>query len=244
MSCHNVVSLCGRTYKSSFSHESKHYCRPRKDEISSPEDFNYSTWTTTDELSKQSSICLRTSKEDHEQGFPNLCTQFEIWRKLPPDRTPDVKGKSKMKDTLNDEFTHLREHWQHDYADIMNGTKEELSPWREVNHEINLIDSNKRYHYDLPCCPNSLRDQLHEKINWYVKAGWWEPRAVSQPAPMLCILKKNTKLCTVVNSQQQNENTVKDVTPLPDREIICEDVAWAKIRSKIDLSNAYEQVHI
>ena len=61
---------------------------------------------------------------------------------------------------------------------------------------------------------------------------------------MLCILKKNTKLCTVVNSRQQNENTVKDVTPLPDREIICEDVAWAKIRSKIDLSNAYKQVYI
>jgi hypothetical protein len=28
-----------------------------------------------------------------------------------------------------DEYTHLREHWQYDYADIMNGTKEELPPW-------------------------------------------------------------------------------------------------------------------
>ena len=147
-----------------------------------------------------------------------------------------------MKNTLNDEFTHLCEHWQHDYADMMNGTKEELSPWWEVNYKINLIDLNKRYHYYLPCCPNSLRDQLHEKINQYVNAGWWEPRAVSQAAPMLCIHKKDTKLHTVVNGQQQNENTVKDVTPLPDQEIIHEDVAWAKIRSKTDLSDAYEQV--
>jgi hypothetical protein len=37
---------------------------------------------------------------------------------------------------------------------------------------------------------------------------------------------------------------VKDVTPLPDQEVIWEDVARAKFRSKIDLSDAYEQVHV
>jgi hypothetical protein len=67
---------------------------------------------------------------------------------------------------------------------------------------------------------------------------------VNQAAPMLCIRKKDTKLRTVVDRRQQNKNTVKDVTPLPDQEIICEDVAWAKIRSKIDLSDAYKQVRV
>src|SRR6202023_3710998 len=37
---------------------------------------------------------------------------------------------------------------------------------------------------------------------------------------------------------------VKDVTPLPDQEVIREDVARAKYRSKIDLSDAYEQVRV
>jgi len=32
---------------------------------------------------------------------------------------------------------------------------------------------------------------------------------------------------------------VKDVTPLPDQDIICLDIARAKICSKIDLSDAY-----
>ncbi|KAK0211842.1 hypothetical protein IW262DRAFT_1236417, partial [Armillaria fumosa] len=41
-----------------------------------------------------------------------------------------------------------------------------------------------------------------------------------------------------------NENTVKDVTPMPDQDNIREDVARAKYRSKIDLSDAYEQVHV
>ena len=37
---------------------------------------------------------------------------------------------------------------------------------------------------------------------------------------------------------------VKDVTPLPDQDIIHLNIARAKIRSKIDLSDAYEQIHI
>ena len=37
---------------------------------------------------------------------------------------------------------------------------------------------------------------------------------------------------------------VKDVTPFPDQDQIRMDVARAKYRSKIDLSNAYEQVRI
>jgi len=37
---------------------------------------------------------------------------------------------------------------------------------------------------------------------------------------------------------------VKDVTPLPDQDVICLDIARVKICSKIDLSDAYEQIHI
>ena len=59
---------------------------------------------------------------------------------------------------------------------------------------------------------------------------------------MLCVRKKNNALRTVVDGQHRNENTVKDVTPLPDQDVIRLDVARAQIRSKIDLSDAYEQV--
>jgi hypothetical protein len=59
---------------------------------------------------------------------------------------------------------------------------------------------------------------------------------------MLCIRKKDSHLRTVVDARQRNENTVKDITPLPDQEVIREDVARGRIRSKIDLSDAYDQV--
>ena len=60
----------------------------------------------------------------------------------------------------------------------------------------------------------------------------------------MCIPKKDGHLRTVVDARQRNSNTVKDLTPLPDQEIIWEDVANARFKSKIDLADAYEQVRV
>ena len=65
-----------------------------------------------------------------------------------------------------------------------------------------------------------------------------------QAVPMLCILKKNGKLCTVFDLQEQNDNMVKDMTPFPDQGIIHNDMARAAYCSKPDMSEAYEQIHI
>ena len=113
-----------------------------------------------------------------------------------------------------------------------------------MNHEIHLIDDNKQYRYHLLRVPHSLHDQFHEKINRYVNAGWWEPRSVSQAAPMLCLSKKDGNLQTMVDARQHNNNTIKDITPLADQGIIQEDVAQARICSKVDLSDAYKQVRV
>jgi hypothetical protein len=59
---------------------------------------------------------------------------------------------------------------------------------------------------------------------------------------MLVVPKKNGNIRTVVNAQKRNANTVKDVTPFPDQDLIRLDVARANHHSKIDLSDAYEQV--
>jgi hypothetical protein len=128
--------------------------------------------------------------------------------------------------------------------DIINGALEWLPPLREVNHRIPIMDENKRYKYHSPRCLDSLKPELIEKIARYTRAGWWEPIQVDQVAPMLCVHKKTMALHTVVDGRQRNENTLKDVTPLPDQDLIRLDVARAKIRSKIDLSDAYEQVCI
>jgi hypothetical protein len=68
---------------------------------------------------------------------------------------------------------------------------------------------------------------------------------ISQAAPMLCIFKKDSvKLHTIINRCKCNDNMEKDVTPFPDQEQIRHDVAQAKYQSKIDMSNAYEQIRV
>ncbi|KIJ55676.1 hypothetical protein M422DRAFT_118727, partial [Sphaerobolus stellatus SS14] len=67
----------------------------------------------------------------------------------------------------------LREAWQNRYSDIFGDIPLELPPFREVNHEIKLIDPSKVIHYRTPRCPEALKEQLIDKINQYVTAGWW-----------------------------------------------------------------------
>src|SRR6187551_1318580 len=84
--------------------------------------------------------------------------------------------------------------------------------------------------------------ELNEKIDRYTRAGWWTESTTEQAAPMLCIPKKNGKLRTIVDYRQRNANTVKDVTPFPDQDNIRQDVAKHKYQSKINMSDAYEQI--
>ena len=113
-----------------------------------------------------------------------------------------------------------------------------------INHEINLIDPEKRIHYRLPKCSEHFREELSQKIERYTTAQWWIPAVAHQAVPMLCIPKKNGKLRTVFDLREQNDNMVKDVTPFPDQDIIRNDMARVAYRSKLDMSKAYEQIHI
>ena len=66
--------------------------------------------------------------------------------------------------------------------------------------------------------------------------------SVLQAALMLCITKKTGKLRTVIDCRKRNNNMVKDMTPFPYQDQIRMDIVRVRYRSKIDLSNAYEQV--
>jgi hypothetical protein len=153
-------------------------------------------------------------------------------------------GDNEKAPLTEEDIPRLRQQWYEEFKDILEGTPEELPPLQEVNHEINLIDPDKRYTHRLPTCPVPLRPQFHEKLNRYVNVGWWKETRASQAAPLMCLPKKDGRLRTVIDARQRNDNTVKDVTPLPDQDTIREDVARAKYRSKIDLADAYEQVRV
>ena len=113
-----------------------------------------------------------------------------------------------------------------------------------INHQINLIDPNKRSNYHLLKCPDALKEDLAEKISRYTSAGWWVPTTIRQAVPMLCVLKKNGKLHTVFDLCMQNENMEKNVSPFLDQDTIWHDVACAAYRSKLDMSEVYKQICI
>lgn len=183
---------------------------------------------------------LAKMQEDNE--CQNVCwtnTQVDKQIVLPRPR----KGKERMEYTEED-IPALHQGWYDEFEDLLQGVPEEMPPFRDVNHKIPLIDPNKCYHYHLPCCLNSLKAEFSEKVEKYMRAGWWTLTSVNQATPMLCLPKKDQHLRTIVDCHQRNENTIKDVTPMPDQDSIREDVVWGKYRSKIDLSDAYEQVQI
>ena len=74
--------------------------------------------------------------------------------------------------------------------------------------------------------------------------GWWIQAAAKQVTPMLCIPKKNGTLRTIFDLRQQNKNTWNDVTPFPDQDAIGHDILCAKFRTKLDMTEAYEQTRI
>jgi Reverse transcriptase (RNA-dependent DNA polymerase) len=77
-----------------------------------------------------------------------------------------------------------------------------------------------------------------------VKANWWITITTDQVAPMLCIPKKEGTLRTVIDQWEQNTNTIKDIMPMPDQDNICNSVACTRYQMKVDIADAYEQIHI
>ena len=89
-----------------------------------------------------------------------------------------------------------------------------------------------------------MKSSLRKLRGTPLHSQWWIPAVAHQAVPMLCIPKKNGKLCTVFDLWEQNDNTVKDVTLFPDQDIIHNDMARAAYCSKLDMSEAYEQICI
>jgi hypothetical protein len=138
----------------------------------------------------------------------------------------------------------LRDKWMSDCEDMISAIPAELPPLREINHKIPLVQEDMKYRYHRPRCPDALQRLLMEKINRYTCAVWWEAKTTEQAAPLLCIIKKNGKLRTVMDLRLRNDNTVHDLTPMPDQDRIRNDVARAPYRSKLDMSDAYKQIRV
>ena len=137
------------------------------------------------------------------------------------------------------------------YADPLCRVVEEteLPPLRAINHTIPLIDEKKTYTWRPSKCPEIFREQWATKRDAYLKSGRWKLTTARNTVPMMLIPKphkpKNTQeLRTVYDLREQNKNTVKMTSPLPDIEGILRRVTGKRFRSVLDLTAAYKQIRI
>jgi hypothetical protein len=139
----------------------------------------------------------------------------------------------------------IRAKWKRLFEPLMREPPLELPPLRDINHDIKFMDDEKKISYYRARCPEALKAQLLEKIQTYIHANWWYEGVAEDAPPMLCLFKKDKeKLRMVIDLRKRNDNTVKDLTPFPDQDEIREAVARGKYRSKLDMTSAYEQIHV
>ncbi|KAG6869835.1 hypothetical protein C0995_000220, partial [Termitomyces sp. Mi166 len=112
------------------------YRQPTANEISEPSNIFVDgfllkaksvSWSTTSTVSQPP---VRLMMED--TGEVHLHALREWFEPVSQARQKRVDiGKDKPHKLSEDDFPHLCQAWQQEFADIVNGTKEELPPWRE-----------------------------------------------------------------------------------------------------------------
>ncbi|KAG6893356.1 hypothetical protein C0995_000765 [Termitomyces sp. Mi166 len=200
-----VASMVVKNAVGSLQPTGEVYHQPMANEISEPLNIFVdgaslkvkSVRWSTDSTVSQPPIRLKT--EDTEEAHLHALREWFEPASQSCQKRID-KDRKKPQRLSEDDFPRLHQAWQQEFADIVNGTKEELPPLREVNHEINLIDEGKQYKYHLPRCLRALQKQLCEKTNRYLNAKWWEPWVATQAAPLLCIPKKDGTLRTALDA--------------------------------------------
>ncbi|TFK59417.1 hypothetical protein BDN72DRAFT_751180, partial [Pluteus cervinus] len=101
-----------------------------------------------------------------------------------------VKVGAKDRPSISDEVRRgLREKWVSKIKDLWWPEELTLPPWREVNHEIRLLDPLKRIAHPKARCAEDLRPQFMAKMNRYETAGLWISTTSPSSAPMLCLRK-------------------------------------------------------
>ena len=123
----------------------------------------------------------------------------------------------------------------------------DLPPFRAINHTIPLIDKSKIYPWRPSKCPEIFRTQWAEKRDAYLRSGQWKVTSAGNTVPMLLIPKPKTfplQLWTVVDLREQNKNTHRLTSPLPDMEGMLRQAASKPFRTALDLKSTYEQIRI
>ena len=142
-----------------------------------------------------------------------------------------------MKDVRIEDIPVVRE-----YADVFSDDLPVMPPDQDIEFVIELQPGttpiSKRPYRMLPKELAELKIQLQELLD----KGFIRPRASPWGCPALLVKKKDDSLRLCVDYRPLNAVTIKNKYPLPCIDVLFNQLAGAKIFSKIDLHSGYHQI--
>jgi len=119
-----------------------------------------------------------------------------------------------------------------------------LPPDRDIEFKIDLIPGTapiSRRPYRMP--PNELAE-LKKQLQELLEKGLIRPSSSPWGCPALFVKKKDKSLRMCVDYRPLNAVTIKNKYPLPRIDTLFDQLAKAKVFSKIDLRSGYHQIKI
>jgi len=148
---------------------------------------------------------------------------------------------SRTIELIEDNLKQIREEL-HDYTRPLCREDEDipLPPFRAINHTIPLIDPDKIYLWHLSRCPEPLRPLWGAKQAAYLKNEWWIITNSTNTVPMLFLQKPQKegeplKMRMAIDLHEQDANTKKMASPLPDMDATLRHAAVCHRWSLIDM---------
>jgi Reverse transcriptase (RNA-dependent DNA polymerase) len=149
---------------------------------------------------------------------------------------------------INENLELLWQQLRDECADLCKSVDETpLPPLRDLNHKIPLINKDKVFKSQCSTCPEALHPLWNLKKDSMLQTGQWEYYVGSNATPMLILKKKpgpngEIRIQTVIDKHDQNSNTVKMASPLPNIRELLDQVTHHPYCTVIDGCDTYEQI--
>ena len=131
-----------------------------------------------------------------------------------------------------------------EYQDIFPKDLPGLSPYRSVDHAIELVKDAELPHRSIYALSQEELKILKEMLQELLNQGFIKPNKSLYGALILFVKKKDSTLRMCVDYRALNKLTIKNRYPLPHIDEIFDHVQEAKIFSKLDLCSGYHQICI
>ena len=152
----------------------------------------------------------------------------------PPDGPPRAPGSEGREERLLKKY-------EKTFPDTL---PNELPPDRDVDHRIDLVEGAtpvSRPYYRLSY---SELDEMKKQLDDCLEKGIIRPSKSPWAAPVLFVKKKDGTMRMCIDYRGLNSKTIKNRYPLPRTDDMMDRLHGAKVFSKIDIRQAYNQVKI